>query len=392
MGGLLSLLTAALAALMAWQLGRQWSARRRANLLSWAFALLLFAIGAAAQALTQLLGPSEPVYRAWYLSGALLAAAFMGHGSVLLVAGTRVRRILTTLLLAGTLVASAMVAAAPVQLALAVTGGGSMSGAGFPPDVRLLTPFFNVYGTLALVGIAGLSLLRWGWNGGSGRRAAGTGLIGGGALVIAAGGTLTRFGAPELLYVSELAGLACIYAGFRLASSPSPAARPLTRREIARRRLRLAGIGIGAGVSTVTLAIVSLPILPWTMGIVGDVQHVYTAELPAENRGAYLLTDDGVMQLYTWYVQPEEMPDDAPTLEAGRVHGIGVVQKAFSAPDDYQLYELDTGQRVPLGRAAEDGLQMRIDLGRTLAAGSYMLRVPLDSMFGGSSWHYFRIE
>ncbi len=389
---MLSLLTTVLAALMAWQLGRQWWLRRRPNLLSWAFALLLFAVGAAAQALTELVGPSEPIYRAWYLSGAVLAAAFMGHGSVLLVAGAAVRRVLTTLLVAGALLASVMVATAPVQLSLAVASNGAMSGAGFPGGVRLLTPFFNVYGTLALVGIAALSVVRWGWNGGNGLRAAGTGLIGGGALVIAAGGTLTRFGILELLYLSELAGLACIYAGFRLASSASPAAAPLPRREMARRRLRFAGIGIGAGISTVTLAIVSLPILPWTMGIVGDVQHVYTAELPAENRGAYLLTDDGVMQLYTWYVQPEEMPADAPTLDASRVHGIAVVQKAFSAPDEYQLYDLGSGARVPLGRATEDGLQMRIELGTQLAPGSYMLRVPLDSMFGGSSWHYFSIE
>ncbi len=392
MGGLLSLLAATLASVMAWQLARQWWWRRRPNLLSWAVALLLFAVGAAAQALTQLVGPSDPVYRTWYLSGAVLAAAFMGHGSVLLVAGTVVRRVLTTLLVAGVLLASVMVATAPIQLSVAVAGSGSMSGVGFPADVRLLTPFFYVYGTLALVGIAALSVVRWGWNGGSGRRAAGTGLIGAGALVIAAGGTLTRFGISELLYLSELVGLACIYAGFRLASSPTAAAAPLQRREIARRRMRVAGIGIGAGVSTVTLAIVSLPILPWTMGIVGDVQHVYTATLPAENRGAYLLTDDGVMQLYTWYVQPEGLPEDAPALDGDRVHGIGVVQKAFSALDEYQLYDLDSGKRVPLGRATEDGMQMRIELARTLAPGSYMLRVPLDSMFGGSSWHYFRIE
>lgn len=391
MGGLLSLVTAALATLMAWQLGRQWLARRRGNALAWAIALACFAVGAASQALVQLLGPSELVYRAWYLSGAVLAAAFMGHGSVLLVAGPRLRRLTTLILAAGSLLAALMVFAAPVDLSRGVEAA-SMTGAGFPDGVRLLTPFFNIYGTLALVGVAALSVVRWAWNGGNGRRAAGTALIGAGALVIAAGGTLTRFGVPELLYASELAGLAAIYAGFRLASSPGQQPAPLLRREIAKRRYRTAAIGIGAGISTVTLAIVSLPVLPWAMGIVGDVQHVYTAELPAENRGAYLLTDDGVMQLYTWYVRPDAMPEDAPTLHADRVHGIGIVQKALSEADEYQLYDLATGDQVPLGAATEQGMQMRIALGTPLAPGDYMLRVPLDSMFGGSSWHYFRIE
>jgi hypothetical protein len=99
-----------------------------------------------------------------------------------------------------------MVFHAQVDLFQALSGV-SVSGKGMPQSVRLLTPFFNIFGTLTTVGGALRSSWYFLWNGGSTSRAAGTGLIAAGALVVAMGGTMARFSFPGALYLTELIGI-----------------------------------------------------------------------------------------------------------------------------------------------------------------------------------------
>lgn len=165
------------------------------------------------------------------------------------------------------------------------------------------------------------------------------------------------------------------------------AAGALARR---RRLMRRVGVGIGATVLLGSIAI--LPILPWVMGIVTDARHVYTATVPPDNRGAYLVTDDGVMQLFTWHVQPEGFPADAPTLELGSVRAATIVQKQFAEPDSYRLLNLATGQPVEWASSAAEGMHLTLRPAGELPRGEYMLIVPSDGMFGGNTLHYFRLE
>jgi hypothetical protein len=388
---LLSLATVAASLLLTVWIGRQWLARRRPHQLAWSVAFTLFTIGVACQLAASLLGWSGPLYRVWYLSGALLAAAWLGHGTVLLLASARSGRVLTLVLSAASLVAGVIVLAAPIDLALG-TAGGPASGAGFPGQVRLLTPIFNVYGTGALVIGSALSLSNYLWSGGNGRRTAGTAVIGGGVLVIALGGTLSRAGMHEALYVSELVALLIILAGFSLTASPGRPGAALSSTAIVRRRRLVTRAGVGVGVTALLGSIAILPALPWVMGIVTDAQHVYAAEVPRENRGAYLVTDRGVMQLYTWYVEPDGFPRDAPTLREGSVGEIAVVQKAFDVQDRYQLIDLTDDRSVTWASTSTDGMQLTLRPDGALAAAEYVLVVPLDGMFGGQSWHYFRID
>jgi hypothetical protein len=64
--------------------------------------------------------------------------------------------------------------------------------------------------------------------GGSGRRAAGCVLIAIGTVVVAMGGTLTRFGRPEYLYLPMALGIAIIFSGVVLTRQPRSA--PATTR------------------------------------------------------------------------------------------------------------------------------------------------------------------
>jgi hypothetical protein len=387
---LLSLATIAVGLVLTLWIGRQWLARRRPHQLAWTVAFTLFTIGVACQLAAALTGWSGPLYRIWYLSGALLAAAWLGHGTVLLLAGPRTARVLTLLLATASVVAGGIVLAAPIDLALG-TAGGIASGAGYPGQVRLLTPIFNVYGTGALVIGVALSLSKYLWSGGNGRRTAGTAVIGAGVLVIALGGTLSRAGIPAALYASELVALLIILAGFSLTASPGRPGPALSPTAIVRRRRLVTRAGVGMGMIALLGSIAILPALPWIMGIVTDARHVYTAEVPADNRGAYLVTDRGVMQLFTWYVEPDEFPRDAPTLPVGSVREIAVVQKAFDDQDRYQLIDLTDNRSVAWSSSSRDGMRLTLRLEGSLAAAEYLLVVPQDGMFGGQSWHYFRI-
>ena len=89
MTAVLPTLTAVLALLFAVMLVDQWLERRRGFQLVWALGMLAYAIGAGAEALAAAGGWSEPMYRAWYLTGAVWTAAWLGLGTAFLLGRTR---------------------------------------------------------------------------------------------------------------------------------------------------------------------------------------------------------------------------------------------------------------------------------------------------------------
>jgi hypothetical protein len=67
----------------------QWWQRRQAFQLVWAIGLLWYGIGAGCEVIGGAFGWSEPLYRAWYLFGAFLVAAYLGAGTIYLLSKTR---------------------------------------------------------------------------------------------------------------------------------------------------------------------------------------------------------------------------------------------------------------------------------------------------------------
>ena len=86
---LLPALTALAALLFAILLFEQHARRRGAYQLAWAIGATAFAVAAAAEALAATVGWSAPLYRAWYLSGAVWTAGWLGAGTILLLTKTR---------------------------------------------------------------------------------------------------------------------------------------------------------------------------------------------------------------------------------------------------------------------------------------------------------------
>jgi hypothetical protein len=187
----------------------QWRDRRRPYQLIWAAGMLWYALSAGTEFLGGAFGWSEPLYRAWYLIGAIWVAGWLGLGTAFLLARTRfgyafafslllaglftyltwvryqypdsgaapvIYALVAVLLAVGTMVmtyrgdhrwpqlaaiviivgsiASAIMAAtAPLAAPGYIVNAQTHIPTGdlFPGYLRLLTPFFNVAGAFTLV-------------------------------------------------------------------------------------------------------------------------------------------------------------------------------------------------------------------------------------------------
>lgn len=98
-------LTAILALLFAVALLDQWRERRHGFQLIWAIGMLWYGIGAGAEAIASASGWSEPLYRVWYLTGAVWTAGWLGLGTAFLLGRTRFGYTYAALLLLSGLIA-----------------------------------------------------------------------------------------------------------------------------------------------------------------------------------------------------------------------------------------------------------------------------------------------
>ena len=199
---------------------RRYAVRKGFHLLIWGIGLTLYAIAESMAAMNGALGWNPLAFRLWYLCGAILVAAWLGQGTVHLLARRSWANALLIVLLLGSLFAAFKVFTAALDPTL--LPGAQLSGHAITTGgVRILTPFFNIYGLIALVGGAIYSTVVYWRRRAMRNRAMGTILIAVGALSPALGGALSRFGLTEYLYLSEFLGAVLMLAGFILATSPS---------------------------------------------------------------------------------------------------------------------------------------------------------------------------
>ena len=86
---ILPLASSVLSLIFALMLLDQWRTRRRPYQLVWAIGMLWYGLSAGTEWIGGAYGWSEPLYRAWYLIGAVWVAAWLGLGTVYLLARTR---------------------------------------------------------------------------------------------------------------------------------------------------------------------------------------------------------------------------------------------------------------------------------------------------------------
>ena len=121
------------------------------HLLVWGIGLVFYGIGGATEAYTCAFGFNPFVLKIWYLFGAILVAAWLGQGTVSLLARAQWVRLTTIILVVASVLAAIAVALAGVDPNY--QAGAELTGKAFTTTwVRMITPFFNIYGTVTLVG------------------------------------------------------------------------------------------------------------------------------------------------------------------------------------------------------------------------------------------------
>lgn len=249
---------------------RHWRSSSGArHLMWWTIGIFLFGIGSGTEALTTLIGWKEPLFRSWYITGAILGAAPLAQGTAYLMLKRRTADRLTMFLVYFAAIAATFVLLTPIDMSL-VDVNRLESNVMEWAWVRAFSPLLNTYALVMLGGGAALSA--WRYFKGPDRHAEppqrgeattvdrvlrsvgraafvtwrsvffvwffaraalsawrsrrngdvsmnpvwGNTSIAFGTLIVGVGGGFARAGVVEVLYVAEVIGLAFIWWGYRL--------------------------------------------------------------------------------------------------------------------------------------------------------------------------------
>jgi len=185
----------------------------RLHLLWWTIGVATYGAGTLTESLTTLFGWHEPVFRAWYITGALLGGAPLAQGTVYLMLSRRTAHVLTSLLVVTIAVASISVWLSPINYA--AVEPHRLTGRVLEWTwVRRFSPFINLYAVLFLIGGAVLSAVRFSRQPATRHRMWANVWIAVGAILPGIGGAATRFGHTEVLYVAEIFGLLMMWRGY----------------------------------------------------------------------------------------------------------------------------------------------------------------------------------
>lgn len=193
------------------------------HLLLWALGLLFYGIGTLSE-VTLSLTFNAFVLKIWYLTGAMLTAAWLGMGTVhLLVRKGKIAQVITWALAIVSLLAFLLVLIAPT---LPASYNVTLPASEQYKDILtrsgltiFLTIILNIYGTLTLVGGAIYSAFLFWRKKILANRMFGNVLIAAGALSPAMGGTLLKAGYADMLYISEFIGAILMFIGFVMSTS-----------------------------------------------------------------------------------------------------------------------------------------------------------------------------
>lgn len=210
------IVTTVFAAVFFFELRRHWLDKNRpAYLFWWTTGILCYGLGTLTESIVGIWGWSEPVFKAWYILGALLGGFPLAQGSVYLFLKARTATVLMWIVVTIVGITSAGVILSPVNYDLVETS--RLTGKVLVwKEIRLATPLVNLYAFVFLVGGAAYSAYRYAQDKYSAVRMWGNICIAVGGLLPGIGGSFTKFGYTEVLYVTELTGIILIYAGYRL--------------------------------------------------------------------------------------------------------------------------------------------------------------------------------
>ena len=224
------LITAVLGFVYVGLLVNQYVKRHKMHQLMWAIGFLFYAVAAVMEFWSEFSGVWDPtVYRVYIVLAASLVG-FLGNGTLYLVSKKRLwgdlylgfNLVMLAIFLYGTFTVTLLMDKLVPGI---VVGGQALGASGTFP--RLMSLPFNIPGSLLLLGGAVMSIIKF-WPKKAFRyRVWANVLIIIGTLMIAAAGSMARFGASGGLYVGEMVASAILLWGFMMASTLEKGAKAI---------------------------------------------------------------------------------------------------------------------------------------------------------------------
>ncbi len=197
--------------------------RPRPDKVAWAVAFAMFGTAAFLEVIGVLAGWNAFMARAYYVLGPVVVVGYLALGELyLLQPRSRVDRLAGGLVVL-TALAVALVWRSPIGTDLSSEGWRAIERG---PALIALAVLLNVTGTIILVGGCLYSAYTFKKLGKFRNRTIGVVLIAAGTIAVAMGGTLTRLGSDQFLYIAMAIGTAIIFAGYLKARQPDRTTSP----------------------------------------------------------------------------------------------------------------------------------------------------------------------
>ena len=183
-------------------------------LLMWTIGLLFYGLAGCMEFVIESGTISLPVYRLWYLMGAIFSATYLSLGALYCMAPRRLAFPVFLICAVASIYACIIVFTIPVD----ISGMHGLSSRPMPLQIRILSPFFNVLAGLITVAAIFYGLIRLVKKQGTTLRGVGLILVGAGMVLPAIAGISLRLGGQVSIYsyVIDLMGLIVFYVGVLL--------------------------------------------------------------------------------------------------------------------------------------------------------------------------------
>ena len=189
--------------------------RKKKYLFWWMIGVATFGLGTLSESIHTIIGHNEFNLRFWYILGALLGGFPLAQGTVYLLFSKKFANQSSLFFISYILIASIFILMVPIKITESFDGG--LTGQVFEWQwVRFFSIPINIYAFTFLVGGAIYSAYKYSKFKNLIYKVYGNTAIAIGGILPGIGGSFTRAGYIEVLFVTEFFGLALIYAGYKI--------------------------------------------------------------------------------------------------------------------------------------------------------------------------------
>ena len=189
--------------------------RKKKYLFWWMIGVATFGLGTLSESIHTIIGHNEFNLRFWYILGALLGGFPLAQGTVYLLFSKKFANQSSLFFISYILIASIFVLMVPIKITESFDGGLTVQVFEWQ-WVRFFSIPINIYAFTFLVGGAIYSAYKYSKFKNLIYKVYGNTAIAIGGILPGIGGSFTRAGYIEVLFVTEFFGLALIYAGYKI--------------------------------------------------------------------------------------------------------------------------------------------------------------------------------